>query len=297
MIRQRVVAIKTADVAEPLVATTNNDDHDFVVLRRARSYFLWFTFIMTTAFLGILIGAVATSLLNGLPTISDFMATMIRVLVSVAVFMLFHILVRTYLWARFASAAHVFEPHKYTNYFIFAREKLSFFSSLSLFFYVFQVGFLMMITIVPVTVYPFQHYVLAGMGIGFSLANETTLLARRWYVHYGIYDRYLTEQAKDEHPQSVKKQAERRKELLRQHFGYTNYWVLLIINLFLLIGAYTCALVFGSYVTFVPSLDPSQFTAYALSEYLLFYLVCLLPSMHVMDIYMPLKMVSQSAVV
>lgn len=268
---------------------------------RARRWFLLLAFVNTTALLIIVTSAIWYTHLNGLPTISNLMASSFTVNTVVAAFILLHILFRTYLIASYTSTAHVFtrlseQEHPMTKY------RLRIYSNVSMFLYFTQVFFLMLIPVVPVTLYPLEHYLCAGIGIAASVLNETVLLERRRYVHQHIYDeqikrhvhasyKYLNDWEEGEEEEEVDPRTakyEKSAELFQAHFLYPRYGALLFLNVLLVIGCVVCAGVFAGYLTFHPSIDVTMFTSMSYSEYILFYLISLLPAFHVMDIYRPL---------
>lgn len=247
-------------------------------VNEVRKLFFFHASVNVIAFASILIVAASYTLLNGTPTISDFMAENIRISISVAAFILYFILCRTYMVARYTGPSHVFESEPAN---VWIREKLYWYSVFMMIFFVFQVTFLTMIPLVPVTKYSYEHYIFAGLGILFSVLNETVLFARRVYVHR-LYDRaiqiYCDAEGKIFH-----------KERFQLHFGYSRYMPLLGLNLLLVLGTWICAIVFGCYTSFSPSQDASVFTTMAFSEYVLFWFICVLPAFHFMDVYRPLE--------
>ena len=293
----------------------------------ARRSFLLLSFINSIALLCIITSGVWYTYLNGLPTISHLMATDFTINTVVAAFILLHILVRTYLIASYTSSAHVFthiseRDHPKT------KHRLRIYSNVSMCLYFLQVFFLMLIPVIPVTSYPVEHYVCAVIGIVASILNETVLLERRRFVHSRIYLEQITKYVKglqsrqstyygeqdddedddisvttedegssgedDRRPrnsyirQNDQLPAMTRASLFEQHFLYQRYHPLLACNLVLVLGSYVCAGVFAGFLTFHPSQDVTVFTPISFAEYVLFFLISLLPAFHIMDIYRPL---------
>lgn len=261
----------------------------------ARRWFLILAFVNSIALLIIISTAIWYTYLNGLPTISHLMATNFTVNTVVAAFILLHILVRTYLIASYTSSAHVFtrlseQEHPMTKY------RLRIYSNVSMLLYFAQVFFLMLIPVIPVTQYPFEHYLCATIGIVASILNETVLLERRRFVHQHIYDEQIKRHVStfhlngddDDDTDDDSVVYKKSTELFEVHFLYARYGLLLAVNALLVLGSIVCACVFAGYLTFHHSIDVTVFTPISFSEYILFYFISLLPAFHVMDIYRPL---------
>jgi len=290
-----------------------------VYIISARRSFLLLSFVNSIALLCIITSGVWYTYLNGLPTISHLMATDFTINTVVAAFIILHILVRTYLIASYTSSAHVF-THISEREHPKTKHRLRIYSNASTGLYFLQVLFLMLIPVIPVTGYPLEHYACAAIGIVASILNETVLLERRRYVHSRIYEEQIAKYAtklrsisayqeedgdstdmtadEEDEDDDVKRRSRVRQTsqqptvsrtgLFEQHFLYQRYYPLLACNLILVLGSYVCAGVFAGFLTFHPSQDVTVFTAVSFAEYVLFFLISLLPAFHIMDIYRPL---------
>jgi len=262
---------------------------DYILRRQARMKITFFTLIVSVIYdILILIEEIFTPI-NGLPSISEIMATDLSFTILITLFLGSCIPFAIYLTTHYTSSTHVYtkeEAHLYQYKLKMYDGWIYILSRCALLFTVIELISFLLIPVAPTTKLPTIHVIIACLIVVFFLLSSSLFCFRRILIFKLFEKRFNMElESCDAKTKAIPKDyVEGRMKFI---FGFVGWRKIIFINWMYILITFICGAVFFLYNVF--EFYPERFIPISISEIYLFKLIIWEYQFHVLDVYVSIQ--------
>ena len=255
---------------------------------KAREYITYFSLTFSTIYdILILIEEIFTTI-NGLPSISEIMATNLPFTILITLFLGAYIPIGIYLTTHYTSSTHVYtqeEAYLYQHKLNVYDGWIYYLSRFALLFTVIELIAFLLIPVAPTTKIPTIHGIIACLLVVFFLLSSSLFCVRRIIIFRLFEKRFNME--KDTLVAGQTRTADYVEQRMKYIFGFVGWRRIIFINFMYIFITFICGLVFFLYNVF--QFYPERYIPISISEIYLFKLIIWEYQFHVLDVYISIQ--------